>query len=204
MSKDHSIVIVGAGPSGLATAIWVRRAAVSAGVDLSVTVLEQRTREKGSGPHGTRNAWGNRFNALSISQSSMHSLAALGVKFDGTDETVRWVENSARFPQGSQVRPVLRVDADPRKASQNGAGAWVFPQVANMRLGKLEGALLRTAEELGIEVLWGTKAVGFQDRDGCTDIAIERQDGSSATFEAWLCVVADGGAKEHQLSLIHI
>ena len=202
MSQDRSIVIIGGGPTGLATAICAKRAAIAAGVDVPVTVLEQRHRSPEIPTHGTHKAWGTRFNALSLSKTGMHNLAALGVDFDDSKNAIAWEFSRIKRPDRTVVRHVRPTLPDPSRATHLGRGVWMFPQVACLRIARLERSLLHTAKSLGIEIFWGVKASGFEDAGHGTIVHGINADGAPIRRLAWLAVIADGSRRAHQRAVL--
>ena len=199
--KDRPIVVVGGGPSGLAAAIWAKRAAISAGVDLPVTVFEQRSCKPTAPAHGTKNQWGTRFNSLSLSKTGTHNLASLGINFSDPACAVHWKFSRSEHPSGEILRPVRFTKPDPKRATQDCKRVWIFPQVACIRIGQLEASLLQTAQSLGVDVRWGTKVIALEDAADSTTIFGLKANGEQTRISAWLTVLADGNANAHKRAI---
>ncbi|MEB1611121.1 electron transfer flavoprotein-ubiquinone oxidoreductase [Xanthomonas campestris pv. campestris] len=136
-SMDYDVVVVGAGPGGLATAIRLKQLAVEAGREVSVCVLE-----KGSEP------------GAHVLSGAIMDPRALSELFPD------WKEQGAPLKQAVTKDEFLFLDATGAKATPG----WLLPECFHnagnyiVGLGAVTRWLAQQAEALGVEVFPGFAA----------------------------------------------
>ena len=171
--REIPVLIVGAGPAGLATAIGLARHGVS-------SLLVERHPGTSIFPK-----------ASGISTRTMEILRSWGL-----EEAMR--EHSQDVQPLMSIRPTLD-----RSAAGRGAGVAfpadeealaVSPtRMALVPQDRLEPILLDHARELGVEVRFGTELVSLeQDASGVTAVVCSVADGTCSTVRASYVVGADG------------
>ena len=161
------VLIVGAGPTGLALALWLTR--------LGVTV---RIIDKTAEPGTTSRALAVQARTLEFYRQVgiADALIVGGVKIAALN---LWVKGARA------VRvPIQRIG--------EGLSAYpfplVFPQDAHERL------LIERLDALGIKVERGTELMGFDQQDGCVRAALKQPDGSEELCEAAYLAGCDGAS----------
>ena len=181
-AERKRLVVVGAGPAGLAAAIAAKKRASAAGHDLEVIVFESR------GEVGTRK------NMIALTRQSLHNLAWLGARLvDG--ETVQFLDRRSKVSERGRTRRGPRlapVSLEPNRVS--GAVAEVLRQknIATMPISGIEAELRREAAALGIPVRYRTAVEDVRDTERGIELTV-RDEGGVRTEGGWMVVMAHGG-----------
>ena len=184
-AETKRLLVVGAGPGGLAAAITAKKQAAAAGHDLEVVVFESR------GESGTRK------NMIALTRQSLDNLAFLGARLVN-GETVQFLDRRSKVPERGEVRRGPRlapVSPDGRRAT--GAVKQVLRQknIATMPINGIEAELRREAAALGIVVKYQTAVEDVRDRAGGVELTTRDQRGRVRTEGGWMVVMAHGGDK---------
>jgi hypothetical protein len=192
-AERKRLLVVGAGPGGLAAAIAAKKRAAEAGHDLDVVVFESR------GEVGTRK------NMIALTRQSLHNLAWLGARLVN-GETVQFLDRRSKVPERGAGRrgPSLRpVSLEPRRAS--GAVKEVLRQknIATMPINGMEAELRREAAALGIQVHYRAAVEDVRDSEAGVELTV-RDDAGVRTEGGWLVVMAHGGDRlsAHRTALV--
>lgn len=202
-TQKHA-VIVGGGPGGLAAAITLAK------MGMKVTVLEARANETGDKPAHARP------HQISLRQDSLEMLKTLGA-YDDVIGGAGFVEKEVHIKHDGQTEQVSeRVPEG--KAQDHDQPGLIRPtllhtdSVSQVRISDIEKALLKQAQELGIEIKAGVKADLTKSANGTSyDVNIRNvaKDGdgykpfgeSSSLGTADLVVVADGAGSPTRAAL---
>jgi 3-(3-hydroxy-phenyl)propionate hydroxylase len=155
------VVVVGAGPVGLTLAIDLKRH----GVDVTL-IDEDDTVSVGS-------------RAICWAKRSLEIFDRLGVAAPIVARGVTW--NTGRVFHGDRQLYEFNLLPEPGHA---------FPAFVNLQQYHVEEALVRRAEEVGVELLWRRKLIGLDPREHPT-LSIETPDGASTIETDWL-LACDG------------
>ena len=163
-TASAAVVIVGAGPIGLLTAIDLARFGVAS------IVLEQELQVS----HGSR--------AIVLTRRSLEILQQAGVERRFTDKGLPWAYGRSYYRGREVYRMVMPHDDDDR-----------FLPGLNLQQQYIEQYLLEHCERSGlIDVRWGEKVTGIaQDAQGVR-LSIDTPDGEYELRAPWV-VAADGG-----------
>jgi 2-polyprenyl-6-methoxyphenol hydroxylase-like FAD-dependent oxidoreductase len=149
-ATQKTAVVVGGGPGGLAAAITLAQ------MGMKVTVLEARANETGDKPAHARP------HQISLRQDSLETLKTLGA-YDDVIASAGFVDKEVHIQRnGAQEQIHERV---PQGQSQDHNEPKLLrptllhsDSVSQVRISDVEKALLKQAEELGIEIKAGVKA----------------------------------------------
>lgn len=149
-ATQKTAVIVGGGPGGLAAAITLAQAG------MKVTVLEARANESGEKPAHARP------HQISLRQDALETLKTLGAYEDVISQS-GFVEREVHIQRQGQEQRITEKTPE-GQAQDHGAPKLLRPtllhtdSVSQVRISDVEKALLKQAEQLGIEVKAGVKA----------------------------------------------
>jgi 3-(3-hydroxy-phenyl)propionate hydroxylase len=160
--QRHPLVIIGAGPVGLAAAIDARLQG------LEVIVFDQDD----SVAVGSR--------AVCYAKRSLEILDRLGVGDCVVNKGVSWNVGRTFLREEEVYRFNLMPDAGYKR-----------PGMINLQQYHLEEALVRRAEALGVDLRWKYKVAGVTPLDSGARISLETPDGAFEVEADWL-IVADG------------
>jgi 3-(3-hydroxy-phenyl)propionate hydroxylase len=160
--QRHPLVIIGAGPVGLAAAIDARLQG------LEVIVFDQDD----SVAVGSR--------AVCYAKRSLEILDRLGVGDCVVNKGVSWNVGRTFLREEEVYRFNLMPDAGHKR-----------PGMINLQQYHLEEALVRRAEALGVDLRWKYKVAGVTPLDSGARISLETPDGAFEVEADWL-IVADG------------
>ena len=159
----HPIVIVGAGPVGLATAIDLARQG------LPVVLLD----DDDCLSVGSR--------ALCFAKRTLEIFDRLGCGDRVTDKGVSWHVGKVFFKD----KPVYRFDLLPETGHER-------PAIVNLQQSYVEGSLLECAQQYpNLDIRWKNKVVGLSQDDDGVRVQVETPDGVY-TLAADYLVAADG------------
>ncbi len=182
-AEKKRLLVVGAGPGGLAAAITARKRAAELGHDLDVVVFESR------GEVATRK------NMIALTRQSLDNLSWLGARLE-SGETVQYLDRRSKVVDGREQRgPRLApVALDPRKVSGRVKQVLRQKNIATMPINGMEAELRREAAALGIEVRYRSAVEDVRDVDGGVELVVRA--GDQVTRESgWMVVMAHGGDK---------
>lgn len=162
---DTDVLVVGAGPTGLALATWLARL----GVDHLLV-------DDGDGP--TRES-----RAIVVQARSMEHYAQLGM-IDAVRDRTTWV-SGLRPGWGRRPAPGVVPLARLMRSQSPFPGAHVLEQSAN------EALLVQRLTELGSGVRWGHRLLSLTDRGDAVTAELAGPDGPRSVTARW-CVGADG------------
>ena len=178
------LLVVGAGPGGLAAAITAKKRAAEAGHELDVVVFESR------GEVGTRK------NMIALTRQTLHNLSWLGARLLN-GETVQFLDRRSKVAErgGGRRGPKLApVSLEPGKVSGRAKQVLRQKNIATMPINGIEAELRREAAALGIEVRYRTAVEDVRDVDGGVEVVVKDERGLR-TEGGWMLVMAHGGDK---------
>lgn len=161
-AQRKPLVVIGAGPVGLAAAIDARLQG------LDVLLLD----EEDSVSIGSR--------AVCYAKRALEILDRLGVGDPIVDKGVSWNVGRTFLREEEVYRFNLVPDAGHKR-----------PGMINLQQYHLEEALVKRAEELGVDLRWKYKVAGVQPLDDGARVSVETPDGNFDIETDWL-IVADG------------
>ena len=173
--RDAQVLIVGAGPTGLTLALWLKRL----GVDIRII-------DKSSGP-------GETSRAIAVQARTLEFHRQIGIVEDVLAEGIRLKKLTMRRPEGIAAQlPV----------SEFGTGVTRYSFAFALAQDVHERVLLRHLREAGVAVEREIELTGFMD-DGASVTATLRKAGVSNTVRADYLVGADGAhsAVRHGMKL---
>lgn len=162
--ENHPVVIIGAGPVGLATAIDLAQSGIKV-----VVLDDDNTLSVGS-------------RAICFAKRTLEIFDRLGCGQAMVDKGIIWKTGKVFF----QDNPVYEFDLLPETGYRR-------PAFINLQQYYVEAFLLDRAKELtNLEIRWKNRLVGLeQGRDG-VDLTVETPDGEYGTRAKWV-VACDGG-----------
>lgn len=165
--RDRQVVVVGAGPVGLAVALGLARRGIP------VSVLEAADRVS----HGSR--------AICISRHSLEVMDRLGVWPPLRRESLPW--SGGRSFYGSQEVLSFRMPAEAHD---------VRPPMVNISQGVLEQLLVDAADAAdNLELLWGVRVSGLATDESGAMLQMSTVDGDRSLRADWV-VAADGARSD--------
>ena len=162
MSHNTDILIVGAGPTGLTTAIELARR------NINIRIIERRTKPS------------TRSKALVVHARTLEFMDILGI----ADEMVRRGYTSPGIDFSSNAKKPLR-------ANMYGLDTR-FPFILVLPQAETEAILERRLNDFGVEVERGQTLTSFNETDNGICSTIESESGSSFEIESQYLVGADG------------
>lgn len=183
VSNRYDVIVVGAGPVGLATALEAKEAG------LSVLVIEKRLPEALKNNSSTQNSWGSRLRNVTLDYASVDFFNAKGIsgyasKFDEIQVLHR--NEVSRFQNKLSWAEVYKLFF----------GRLVY---GLSNIGQLEKKLLEKAQSKGIEVLFGTQMSDLKNNSRHPMDNVEMNlsvDGDIKNISAKLVIGADGAASQ--------
>ncbi|WP_291009037.1 FAD-dependent oxidoreductase [Hydrogenophaga sp.] len=160
--QRHPLVVIGAGPVGLAAAIDARLQG------LEVIVFD----EDDSVSFGSR--------AVCYAKRALEILDRLGVGDEVVNKGVSWNVGRTFLREEEVYRFNLVPDAGHKR-----------PGMINLQQYHLEEALVRRADELGVDLRWKYKVASVAPLDDGARVSLETPDGAFDIEADWL-IVADG------------
>jgi 2-polyprenyl-6-methoxyphenol hydroxylase-like FAD-dependent oxidoreductase len=166
-ASDASVLIVGAGPTGLVLALWL------ASLGVRARIID-KTKEAGT----TSRALGVHARTLEFYRqlSIADAVVAAGIKTAGVNLWVKG-KKAARVP-----------------LSQMGAGLTAFPYLLMYPQDEHEKFLIERLREAGIHVERSTELIHFDPQDDGVRAVVRRPDGSEESFEAAFLAGCDGAS----------
>lgn len=183
-AERKRLLVVGAGPAGLAAAITAKKEATAGGHDLEVVVFESRARA------------GTRVNMIGLTSQTLDNLSWLGARLEN-GKTVQFLDRRTRVPESGPAKPgrtLPPVRLRPAKVSTSARAVLRQKNAATMPINGIEAELRREAAALGIVVKYRTAALDLRDVDGGVELTVN--DGKKTRNErGWMVVMAHGGDK---------
>ncbi|WP_370155693.1 FAD-dependent oxidoreductase [Ferrovibrio sp.] len=161
---DHPVIVIGAGPVGLATSIDLAQSGVK------VVVLDDD------------NTLSNGSRAICFSKRTLEIFDRLGCGQPMVDKGVIWKTGKVFF----QDNPVYEFDLLPDTAYRR-------PAFVNLQQYYCEAYLLDRAKDLpNLEIRWKNRLVGLEEVKDSVVLTVETPDGEYKTRAKWI-VACDGG-----------
>ncbi|HKP71233.1 MAG TPA: FAD-dependent monooxygenase [Pyrinomonadaceae bacterium] len=174
MTTKTDVIIIGAGPTGLALACQLIRY----GVDFVIIDTKETTT-----PHSK---------AIGVQARTLEIYEQIGLANTLVD--MGWKAERARLIVGGEVRGEVNL-------SEIGRGMSAYPYVLMVEQGKHEKMLHDHINATGHSVRWSTELEGFKQDDNGVVANVKNPDGSSETIEAKYLVGADGSKSSVRHSL---
>ncbi|WP_026533376.1 FAD-dependent monooxygenase [Arthrobacter sp. H41] len=165
--RTTDVLVVGAGPTGLMLANWLRKLGVDA------VLIDGK-----AGP--TRES-----RAIGVQSRTLEIFDQLGL----ADRVLERAQHAGLVRQGYGKRSYA-----PVPLGELGRGLTPFPGLYFLEQSRNEEILSSNLVAVGGEVLWGTRLVGLEDT-GTVSASVEGPEGPSV-IEARYCVACDGGSSE--------
>ncbi|MBG6216417.1 2-polyprenyl-6-methoxyphenol hydroxylase-like FAD-dependent oxidoreductase [Arthrobacter sp. CAN_A6] len=165
--RTTDVLVVGAGPTGLMLANWLRKLGVDA---VLIDAKAGPTRES---------------RAIGVQSRTLEIFDQLGL----ADRVLEEAQHAGLVRQGYGKRSYA-----PVPLGELGRGLTPFPGLFFLEQSRNEQLLASNLVASGGEVLWGTRLVGLEDA-GTVSASVEGRDGPTV-IEARYCVACDGGSSE--------
>lgn len=183
VSNRYDVIIVGAGPVGLATALEAQEAG------LSVLVIEKRVPEALKSGSSQQNAWGSRLRNVTLDYASVDFLNAKGIsgfasKFDEIQVLHR--NEVSHFQNKLSWAEVYKLFF----------GRLVY---GLSNIGQLEKKLLEKAQSKGVEIVFGAQMSDLKNINSAAKDNVEmnlNMDGEVKNLAAKLVIGADGAGSQ--------
>ena len=159
-SLDTSVLIVGAGPTGLTLALWLRRLGVN------VRVIDKQARP------------GETSRALAVQARTLEFHRQIGIVDDVLAAGITIERLTVRTPAGIAARLPL---------GAFGTGLTPYPFAFALPQDIHERILIQHLEETGVEVERRTELLGFEDEAGCVTAKIRKGNTTEFVRAAYLC-----------------